>query len=70
MQRVLSRASGILSFARSVQEHHSALCLVAYLIVEREQLDHEDTRRQRKRQLILREPKGGLPSLERVRSAA
>jgi hypothetical protein len=52
------------------QEHHIALCLVAYLIVERERLDHEDTWRQRKRQLILRGPQGGLPALERVRGAA
>ena len=52
------------------QEHHIALCLVAYLIVERERLDHEDTWRQRKRQLILRGPQGGLPTLERVRGAA
>jgi putative transposase len=35
------------------QEHHIALCLVAYLIVEREHLDRGDTWRQRKRQLIL-----------------
>ena len=52
------------------QEHHIALCLVAYLMVERERLDHGDTWRQRKRQLILRGPQGGLPALERVRSAA
>jgi hypothetical protein len=52
------------------QEHHIALCLVAYLIVERERLDRGDTWRRRKRQLILRGPQGGLPALERVRSAA
>jgi putative transposase len=52
------------------QEHHIALCLVAYLIVERERLDCGDTWRQRKRQLILRGPQGVLPALERVRCAA
>jgi putative transposase len=52
------------------QEHHIALCLVAYLIVERERLDRGDTWRQRKRQLILTGPQGALPALERVRSAA
>ena len=31
------------------QEHHIALCLVAYLIVERERLDCGNTWRQRKR---------------------
>jgi hypothetical protein len=52
------------------QEHHIVLCLVAYLMVERERLDRGDTWRQRKRQLILRGPQGVLPALERVRSAA
>jgi putative transposase len=52
------------------QEHHIALCLVAYLIVERERLDRGDTWRQRKRQLILTGPQGSLPALERVRKAA
>ena len=52
------------------QEHHIALCLVAYLIVERERLDRGDTWRQRKRQLILTGPQGALPALERVRRAA
>jgi putative transposase len=52
------------------QEHHIALCRVAYLIVERERLDCGDTWRQRKRQLILRGPQGLVPALERVRSAA
>ena len=36
------------------QEHHIALCLVAYLMVERERLDQGSTWRQRKRQLILK----------------
>ena len=52
------------------QEHHIALCLVAYLIVERERIDRGDTWRQRKRQLILTGPQGVLPALERVRRAA
>ena len=52
------------------QEHHVALCLVAYLIVERERLDCGATWRQRQRQLILQGPQGVLPALERVRSAA
>jgi hypothetical protein len=52
------------------QEHHVALCLVAYLIVERERLACGATWRQRQRQLILQGPQGVLPALERVRSAA
>lgn len=52
------------------QEHHIALCLVAYLIVERERLDQGDTWRQRKRRLILTGPQGALPALERVKRAA
>jgi hypothetical protein len=52
------------------QEHHVALCLVAYLIVERERLDCGAPWRQRQRQLILQGPQGVLPALERLRSAA
>ena len=52
------------------QEHHIALCLVAYLIVERERLDRGDTWRQRKRQLILTGPQDASPALKRVREAA
>ena len=52
------------------QEHHIALCLVAYLIVERERIDHSVTWRQRKRQLILKGSQVALPALERVRNAA
>jgi hypothetical protein len=52
------------------QEHHIALCLVAYLIVARERLDRGETWRQRKRQLILTGPQGALPALERVRRVA
>lgn len=53
-----------------VQEHHVALCLVAYLIVERERLDQSLTWRQCKRQLILTGVQHSLPALERVRRAA
>jgi hypothetical protein len=53
-----------------VQEHHIALCLVAYLIVECERLDQGSTWRQLKRQLILNGPKVTLPALERERKAA
>src|ERR671917_435718 len=52
------------------QEHHIALCLVAYLIVERERVDHRLTWRKLKRQLILKGPQTPLPSLERLRMAA
>ena len=52
------------------QEHHIALCLVAYLMVERERLDRGLTWRQLKRQLILTDSQGSLPALERVREAA
>jgi len=52
------------------QAHHIALCLVAYLIVERERLDRQLTWRQCKRQLILKGVQLSLPALERVRSAA
>jgi CobN/Magnesium Chelatase/Transposase DDE domain len=52
------------------QEHHVALCLVDYLIVERERLDQGYTWRQLKRQLILNGVQASLPALERVRMAA
>jgi putative transposase len=54
----------------SAQEHHIALCLVAYLIVERERVDRGLTWRQLKRHLILKGPQLTLPALERVRQAA
>jgi hypothetical protein len=54
----------------SAQEHHIALCLVAYLIVERERLARGLTWRQLKRQLILKGSQLTLPALERVRKAA
>jgi putative transposase len=52
------------------QEHHIALCLVAYLIVERERLDTGITWRTCKRRLILKGLQVALPALERVRKAA
>jgi hypothetical protein len=52
------------------QTHHMALCLVAYLIVERERLDQGYTWRQLKRRLILQGQQLALPALERVRAAA
>jgi hypothetical protein len=52
------------------QEHHIALCLVAYLMVERERLDHGVPWRKLKRRLILTGPQGALPALERVRKVA
>jgi putative transposase len=52
------------------QTHHIALCLVAYLIVERERFDQGMTWRQFKRRLILKRSQVSLPALERVRMAA
>ena len=52
------------------QSHHIALCLVAYLLVERERLDQGCTWRQLKRRLILQGRQLALPALERVRAAA
>lgn len=52
------------------QTHHIALCLVAYLIVERERIEQHCTWRQLKRRLILRGSRVALPALERVRAAA
>ena len=52
------------------QTHHVALCLVAYLIVERERLDQQCTWRQLKRRLILQGRQLALPALERVQAAA
>src|SRR5215475_14399943 len=53
-----------------VQTHHIALCLVAYVLVERECLDQQCTWRQLKRRLILQGRQLALPALERVRAAA
>jgi hypothetical protein len=52
------------------QEHHRALCLVAYLIVEGERLDRGLTWRQLKQYLILNGVQVSLPALERVKRAA
>ena len=52
------------------QTHHIALCLVAYVLVERERLDQGCTWRQLKRRLILQGRQLALPALERVRAAA
>ena len=52
------------------QEHHVALCLVAYLIVERERLDRGRTWRQLKQYLIFNGVQLSLPALERVKRAA
>jgi putative transposase len=54
----------------TAQEHHIALCLVAYLIVERERLDRGETWRKCKRRLIRKDPQLALPALERIRKAA
>jgi putative transposase len=54
----------------NAQEHHIALCLVAYLIVERERLDQGVTWRKLKQRLILKGSQLALPALERVRKAA
>jgi hypothetical protein len=54
----------------SAQEHHVALCLVAYLIVERERLDHAVPWRKLKQRLMLKGRQGPLPALERIRKAA
>jgi putative transposase len=52
------------------QEHHIALCLVAYLIVERERLDHGLSWGKYKQRLICKGSQVALPALERVREAA
>jgi hypothetical protein len=52
------------------QTHHIALCLVAYLMVERECLAQGCTWRQLKRRLILQGSHAAVPALERVRAAA
>jgi hypothetical protein len=52
------------------QTHHVALCLVAYVIVERERLEPGCTWRQLKRHLIFQGRQLALPALERVRAAA
>jgi len=58
------------STQEGAQTHHIALCLVAYLIVERERLGQGCTWRQLKRRLILQGSQAASPALERVRAAA
>jgi hypothetical protein len=58
------------STQEGAQTHHIALCLVAYLIVERERLVQGCTWRQLKRRLIFQGSQAALPALERVRAAA
>jgi Transposase DDE domain len=53
-----------------VQAHHIALCLVAYLILERERLDRGMTFRQLRRTFIVKGQQLSLPPLRRVRMAA
>src|ERR687888_1096521 len=52
------------------QAHHIALCLVAYVISERERCDQGLTLRQLRRNLILKGLTAPLPSLQRLRMAA
>jgi hypothetical protein len=52
------------------QTHHIALCLVTYLVVERERFERGMTWRQFKRHLIPKKPHTPLPALERLRMAA
>jgi putative transposase len=52
------------------QEHHIVLCLVAYLVVERERLDQGVSWRKLKQRLIFKGRQVSLPALERVRKAA
>jgi hypothetical protein len=52
------------------QEHHGALCMVAYLVVERECLEQGRTWVRLKRHLILTGSSQALSALERVRQAA
>ena len=47
-----------------------ALCLVAYLMVERERFERGMLWRQFKRHLILKKPHTSLPALEWLRTAA
>jgi hypothetical protein len=51
-------------------EHHITLCLVAYLVIERERLDQGIPWRQLKQRLFLTGRQLSLPALERVRRAA
>ena len=57
-------------FQPQAQTHHIALCLVAYLIIERERFDQRMTWRQFKRHLILKRSRLPLPALEQILMAA
>lgn len=52
------------------QEHPIALCLVAYLVVERERVDQDLSWRQYKRCLILATSRVEVPALTRLKAAA
>jgi hypothetical protein len=53
-----------------VQEHHMALCVVAYLVLERERIDRGMTGRQRRRELMVKGFQVPLAALKRLRTAA
>jgi putative transposase len=61
---------GVCRAAEGVQAHHTALCLVAYVILERERIDQGVTLHQLRRKLIVKGLAVSLPSLARVRAAA
>jgi hypothetical protein len=63
-------STGIPQPREGVQAHHIALCLTAYLVLERERLDQGITLRQLRRKLIVKGLRVALPSLKRVRMAA
>lgn len=58
------------SKAEGVQEHHIALCLLSYLVLERERQARSLTLRQLKRKLILKRQQVSLPFLERLKASA
>jgi hypothetical protein len=53
-----------------VQAHHMARCLVADLVFKRERMEQGITRRQLRRQLIVKRLSVSLPALKRVSMAA
>jgi putative transposase len=61
---------GIGQAGEGVQAHHITLCLVAYLILERERIDQGVTLHQLRRKLIVKGLTVSLPSLARIRAAA
>jgi hypothetical protein len=62
--------TGIPQQQEGVQAHHIALCLTAYVVLERERLDQGVTLRQLRRRLIVKGLRVSLPSLKRVRMVA